>query len=208
MLKELMTRYPCLTACEQEIAESIRTLIACYEAGGKLLICGNGGSSADSDHIVGELMKGFLKKRPLSAAQREQMQMRNPAFSAELADGLQVGLPAVALSSINGLNTAFGNDVSPTLAYAQGVLGLGKSGDVLLAISTSGNADNVAAAAQTAKALGITVIGLTGAGGGKLGGIADIVIRVPETETFKVQELHLPVYHALCAAVEAHFFAE
>lgn len=205
-MKELIDRYPVLSACEDSIRAAVNALIACYEGGGKLLICGNGGSCADSDHIVGELMKGFLKKRPLSPQQRQEMKARCPELTDDVLDGLQQGLPAVALPSLTALNTAFCNDVDPDLLYAQAVLAMGKPGDVVLCISTSGNAKNTAAAARVAKGLGITVMGLTGKTGGKLREIADICICAPETETFKVQELHLPIYHFLCATVEAHFF--
>ena len=206
MLHELLTRYPTLTACQAEIEAARDAIIATYENGGKVLLCGNGGSASDSDHIVGELMKGFLKKRPLSEKRKAEMKAASPTLADDLLAKLQVGLPAVSLPSIAGLNSAFCNDVDPELIYAQSVLGLGKGGDVLIALSTSGNAKNVAHAVAVAKALGVTVIGMTGEGGGALAREADIAIRVPERETFKVQELHLPVYHYLCAAVEAHFF--
>ena len=205
MMNELLTRYPALAVCEKEISAARDALIACYERGGKVLLCGNGGSCADCDHIVGELMKGFLKKRPLS--EEKKMVMREKyAVDEGLLCALQVGLPAVSLPAITGLNAAFCNDVDPELIYAQSVLGLGKAGDVLVALSTSGNAKNVAAAVAVAKSIGMTVIGMTGEKGGRLREMADITVSVPEKETFKVQELHLPVYHYLCAAVEAHFF--
>lgn len=206
MLNELFARYPALRACEKEIADARDALIACYEGGGKVLLCGNGGSCADCDHIVGELMKGFLKKRPLSEERRVEMQ-KNYAVDDGILSKLQAGLPAVSLPAITGLNSAFCNDVDPELIYAQSVLGLGKAGDILIALSTSGNAKNVAAAVSVAKSIGMTVIGMTGEKGGRLREMADIAVNVPERETFKVQELHLPVYHYLCAAVEAHFFA-
>lgn len=205
MLKELLTRYPVLTACEKEIVAARDALISCYENGGKVLLSGNGGSCADCDHIVGELMKGFLKKRPLSEEQKAKMKAVY-AVDDTILSSLQVGLPAISLQSLTALNSAFCNDVDPDLIYAQAVLGLGKAGDVLIALSTSGNAKNVAAAVSVAKSIGMTVIGMTGAKGGRLREMADYPIPVPETETFKVQELHLPVYHYLCAAVEAHFF--
>jgi D-sedoheptulose 7-phosphate isomerase len=151
-------------------------------------------------------MKGFLKKRPLSDTQKQAMTERCPELDMRVLDKLQQGLPALSLCSLTALNTAFCNDADPELIYAQGVLGMGKPGDIVICLSTSGNAKNIYAAASVAKALGITVIGLTGEGGGKLSEIADICIRVSESETFKIQELHLPVYHYLCAATEAHFF--
>lgn len=206
MLNDLIKRYPALSACREQLQAATDALIACYEAGGKLMMCGNGGSCADCDHIVGELMKGFVKCRPLSATKKEQMKAASPLLDDELLGKLQCGLPAISLPSLPVLNSAFCNDVDPELIYAQSLLALAKPGDVLIAISTSGNAKNVFAAVKVAKALGVTVIGLTGAGGGKLGEHADIAIRAPETETYKIQELHLPIYHYLCLAVEDHFF--
>lgn len=208
MIHELFDRYPVLNACKTEILAANDTLIACYEAGGKVLLCGNGGSCADCDHIVGELMKGFLKKRPLDEAKKAQMKSACPALSDEMLSSLQGALPAVALPSYTALGSAFCNDVDADLVFAQGVLGLGRKGDVLIAMSTSGNSKNVVHAAEVAKALGVTVVGMTGEGGGKLATLADVCIRVPEHETYKIQELHLPIYHVLCAEVEAHFFNE
>ena len=206
MLQELIARYPALAVCQADIHAATDTVIHCYEHGGKILLCGNGGSCADCDHIVGELMKGFLKKRPLSDEQKAAMKAASPTLDDTLLNTLQRGLPAISLPSLTALNTAYCNDADPELIYAQAVLALAKPGDVLIAISTSGNAKNVFAAVQIAKGLGITVIGLTGNTGGKLKQYADIAVCVPETETFKIQELHLPVYHTVCAAVEAHFF--
>jgi len=208
MLNELFVRYPCLVSCQAEIQHAADALIVCYQNGGKVMACGNGGSCADADHIVGELMKGFLKKRPLSDNLKQSMKEKSPSLDDMLLSRLQQGLPALSLCSFAALNTAFCNDADPELIYGQAVLGMGKPKDVLICISTSGNAKNVFAAAKIAKALGITVIGLTGHGGGRLNEIADICIRVPETDTYKIQELHLPVYHYLCAATEAHFFPE
>ncbi len=205
MVKELVKRYPALSACAGDIQAAIDSLISCYQQGHKLLLCGNGGSCADCLHIVGELMKGFLKKRPLSDSQKELLLSCQPELAGYL-DKLQNALPAIALCEESALNTAFCNDVDPQLQFAQQVLGYGREGDILLAISTSGNAQNVVLTARTAKALGLKVVGLTGAKGGTLSQIADICIRVPETETYRVQELHLPVYHAICAAVEAAFY--
>lgn len=206
MLNELIARYPVLTACKNDITAARDALIACYEAHGTLLLCGNGGSCADCDHIVGELMKGFLLLRPLSEEQKAELKKNSPLLDGETLSKLQRGLPAVSLPSITALNSAFCNDVDPDLIYAQSVLAMGKKNDVLIAISTSGNAKNVCSAAKVAKGLGMKVIALTGEKGGTLREIADVTVAVPETETFKVQELHLPVYHYLCAAVEHHFF--
>lgn len=205
MTKELLKRYPALSVCIGDVQRAIDSLIACYQEGHKLLLCGNGGSCADCLHITGELMKGFLKKRPLSDSQKERMLSKEPELETIL-NKLQNALPAIALCEESALNTAFCNDVDPSLQFAQQVLGYGREGDVLLAISTSGNAKNVVLAARTAKSMGMSVIGLTGVKGGNLAEIADICICVPETETYRVQELHLPVYHAICAAVEAAFF--
>lgn len=206
MINELINRYPSLSDCRQDIENAAQAMIDCYTQGKKVMICGNGGSCADADHIVGELMKGFLKKRPFSDTKKQQMLMRYPDLNTQYLDKLQQGLPALSLCSMTALNTAFCNDVDPNLIYAQSVAGFGTEGDVLICISTSGNAENVYAAASVARALGITVIGLTGCNGGRLNEVSDICIRVPETETFQVQELHLPVYHYLCAKAEAHFF--
>ncbi len=206
MLQDLLKRYPALQACKAEIEAARDTLIACFEAGGKVLLCGNGGSCAACDHIAGELLKGFLKPRPLTANQKQAMKAKNPTLGDDALEKLQRGLPAVSLPALTALNTAFCNDVDPALIYAQAVLALGKAGDVLIAISTSGNAQNVGAAAAVAKSLGMKVVALTGTGGGKLEITADVCIRAPEREAFLVQELHLPIYHYLCAAVEEHFF--
>ena len=208
MINELIERYPSLISCKEEIEKTIEKIIKCYENGGKLLICGNGGSCADADHISGELMKGFLKKRPLSDEQVSLMQKNNPQISDELLSKLQNPLTAIPLHPFAALSSAYANDVDPSLIYAQAVFGLGKKDDIIICISTSGNAENVFSAANVAKALGLTVIGLTGEKGGKLKEFADICIRVPDSETFKIQEFHLPVYHCICAAVEAYFFKE
>ena len=206
MLNELMERYPCLAACKEQIEAADRIIIDTYEDGGKLLVCGNGGSCADAEHIVGELMKGFLSMRKLDDWYKEELKAANPELTDDMLCKLQGALPAIALTGHNGLSTAYLNDVDPSLTFAQQLFGYGVEGDVFVGITTSGNSDNVCKAAQLAKALGIKVIGLTGMKGGKLKEIADVCVCVPETETFKVQELHLPVYHYLCASVENHFF--
>ncbi len=206
MLNDLLKRYPCLSEIREDIIRTADIIISCYENGGKILLCGNGGSCADCEHIVGELMKGFLKKRPVSDVRRAEMKAKCPRLEDEIISKLQCGLPAVSLTSMTALNTAFCNDADAELIYAQALMGLGTEKDVLIAISTSGNSNNIYAAVKVAKALGLKVIGLTGSAGGKLKALADVCICVPETETFKVQELHLPVYHYLCAETEAHFF--
>lgn len=207
-METLLQRYPELAVCREDIEKAADCLIRSYEQGGKLLIAGNGGSCADAEHIVGELMKGFVKKRPLKETQKAEMRRRCPALPEELIDRLQGGLPAIALSGAPALTTAFCNDVDPHLTFAQQVMGYAKPGDVFLGISTSGNAQNVAAAAMVAKGLGLTVLGLTGRDGGRLKELADVAVVVPYSETYQIQERHLPVYHALCLMVEAHFFDE
>lgn len=206
MLHELLNRYPSLFACKETIQQAAEALIRCYADGKKVMICGNGGSCADADHIAGELMKGFLKKRPIRDSLKNRMQEQYPSLNVDILDKLQCGLPTLSLCSLTAINTAICNDIDPNLIYAQSVFGLGKKDDILICISTSGNAKNVCAAAEVAKASGILVIGLTGSTGGKLMEIADICICAPEMETYKIQELHLPIYHYLCATVEAHFF--
>lgn len=208
MLNELLTRYPMLCENKEDIEKAKQAIIECYKKGGKLLLCGNGGSCADCEHIVGELMKGFLKKRPLTESRKAEMKSKCDLVDDELLSKLQGGLPAIAIPSIDALNSAFCNDVDPELIYAQPLMSLARENDILIGISTSGNSKNVFGAVKVAKALGIKVIGLTGKTGGKLKETADICICVPETETFKIQELHLPIYHYLCAAVEDCFFDE
>ena len=206
MLNELKKRYPVLESVKDSIQAAYEILEACYEDGGKLLIAGNGGSAADSEHIVGELMKGFVKRRPLSEEMKKALMETDPERGSELAEKLQGGLPAIALTNHAALSSAFANDVDGTLSYAQQVNGYGVSKDVFLGISTSGNAENVMYAAVTAKAKGMKVLGLTGKDGGKLAKIADAAIIVPEKETYKIQELHLPIYHALCLMLEERFY--
>jgi D-sedoheptulose 7-phosphate isomerase len=204
-LNNLIECYPKLECCKNSIIKAKDAIIECYERGGKLILCGNGGSSADCDHISGELMKGFLQKRPLSETRRASMKNMCTEISDATLEKLQDALPAIPLPSLTALNTAFCNDVAPELIYAQGVLALASKGDTLLAISTSGNSKNIIEAAKVAKALGVTVISLTGCGG-ILSNLSHINISVPERETHRVQELHIPIYHYICAAVEKHFF--
>ncbi len=192
----LYERYPELQACKQEIEQALALLIETYRNGGKVLVCGNGGSASDSEHIVGELLKGFLSKRPVT----------DERIPESLRAELQGSLPAISLPSQCAILTAYCNDVSPEMMYAQLVYGYGKEGDVLIAISTSGNAANVAKAAEVARYIGVKTIALTGAKDSKLSELSTITVKVPETETYKVQELHLPVYHYLCAGVEKELF--
>ena len=205
MIKELIERYPNLEKCKNEILSARDILIECYKNNGKVLCCGNGGSCADCEHIVGELMKGFLSLRALNDDKKAKMMENCPEVS-DMLDKLQDGLPAISLTSFTGLNTAFCNDVDADLVFAQSLLALGRENDVLIALSTSGNSKNVVNAVKVAKSLGIKVISLTGEGGGKLAELSDISIKAPEKETYKVQELHLPIYHYLCAEVEKYFF--
>ncbi len=205
-LDELIERYPALLPVKETIRDAYEILKESYKCGGKLLIAGNGGSCADSEHIVGELMKGFVKKRPVSEEIRSALEMVDAKMGEELAEKLQQGLPAIALTGHAGLTTAFINDVDGSMTYAEQVLGYGREGDVFLGISTSGNSGNVLYAAVTAKAKKMKVIGLLGRDGGKIRKYCDAAIVVPEQETFKIQELHLPVYHALCLMLEEHFF--
>lgn len=208
MLDELIKRYPILERVREDIEAVYGILERCYENGGKLLIAGNGGSAADAEHIVGELMKGFVKRRPVTEEMKEALEKADPVRGKELSEKLQGGLPAIALVDHAALSTAFANDVDGMLSYAQQVNGYGKPGDIFLGISTSGNAENVMYAAVTAKAKGMQVVGLTGKDGGKLAGIADAAVIVPEMETYKIQELHLPVYHALCLMLEHRFYEQ
>ena len=203
-------RYPVLETCRRSIEEASFVLIRCFEAGGKLLVCGNGGSCADSDHIVGELMKGFLLKRPVGAEMTEKL-IRSGMEKNEaegMAFRLQGALPAISLPSQTALLSAFANDVDPDMVYAQMVFGYGRPDDLLLCLSTSGNSHNVVAAAKIAKAMGLTTVAMTGEKESVLSRLCDVAIRVPETETYKVQELHLPVYHYLCARAEERFFKD
>ena len=205
-LEELVERYPVLDAVKDDVRKAYELLEACYEQGGKLLIAGNGGSCADAEHIVGELMKGFVKRREVSDSFAECLRSADEVRGAELAKKLQGALPAIALTGHAGLSTAYLNDVDGDLIFAQQTYGYGRPGDVLIGISTSGNAKNVMYAMTVAKALGMKTIGLTGKDGGALKREADVSVVVPETETFKIQELHLPVYHALCLMLEERFF--
>lgn len=205
-IEMLTQKYPQLEVVATDVDAATDKIIQCYKKGGKVLLCGNGGSAADCTHIVGELMKGFMKKRPVAEKQAKALKKANPNIDDEFLSNLQCGLPAVNLCESQALLSAFCNDVDPEYIYAQQVFGLGKKGDVFIGLSTSGNAKNVNLAANIAKALGLTVIGMTGQRDSKLSENSDICIKVPETETYKIQELHLPVYHAICDAVEAEFF--
>lgn len=201
---ELIERYPALCVCRQSILDAYETLKECFSTGHKLLIAGNGGSCSDSEHIVGELMKGFKKRRHVSEELSEALVKVDCVRGAELRDSLQWGFPCIALDSHQGLNTAFANDVKNggLMTFAQQLNVLGNENDVFLGISTSGNSKNVMYAAVVAKAKGLKVIGLTGEKGGELAKIADVVIKAPSSETFMIQEYHLPIYHCLCLMLE------
>lgn len=205
-LNLLIERYPKLAVCKEDIKKAYELLEVAYSNGRKLLVCGNGGSASDSEHIVGELMKEFKLKRKVYSDQAAALKEIDPELGQVLADNLQGALPAICLTGHSSLTTAFMNDANADLVFAQQVNGYGKPGDVFLGISTSGNSKNVLYAAVNAKAKGLKVIGLTGAKENKLMKYADVCIRVPETETYKIQELHLPVYHCLCLMLEEHFF--
>ena len=198
-MEEMFSKHPCLETCKHDIATAFDMLLDSFRAGGKVLVCGNGGSAADAEHICGELLKKFRKHRPVQPEIAAQLR-------PDLAAKLEGALPAISLVSMCGILTAFANDVAWETAFAQQVLALARPGDVLIALSTSGNSANCVAAAEVMKAVGGMTIALTGAHESRLSMVSDISIRVPATETYKVQELHLPIYHALCAAIEEELF--
>lgn len=207
-LSLLLERYPALQACEKELGAAFDLLVAAYQSGNKLLICGNGGSAADSEHMVAELMKGFLKRRPISAAHASKLEEAGGAAGKAVAGRLQGTLAAVSLPSQVSLITAIANDLDYDMIFAQQVYGLGRPGDVLLGISTSGRSKNVSNAFLVAKAFGMKSIALTGKSGGDLAPLADVALKVPSDNVAEIQELHLPVYHWLSTELEETFFAE
>lgn len=202
----LISRYPMLEACRADIQKAYSLMEKSYAQGGKLLTAGNGGSAADAEHIVGELMKAFVLERKLSDSECKRLKAVDVEMGAVLAQNLQGALPAIALDGHIALSTAYMNDCEPLLCFAQQVNGYGRDGDVFLGISTSGNSRNILYAATVAKAKGMAVIGLTGEKESKLSALADVCIRVPRQETYQIQELHLPVYHTLCLMLEDRFF--
>lgn len=206
VMDKLTARYPDLVSIREQIDAAFDALRRCFEAGGKLLVCGNGGSASDSDHIVGELMKGFMYKRPIPDEHRQMLVAEFGDEGDELADLLQGSLPAIGLASHAALISAVANDTDASMVYAQQVYGYGKPGDVLFGISTSGNSMNVIRAIQVAKLKGLVTIGLTGETGGRMKSLCDVTICVPYASTPEVQERHLPIYHALCIAVEEALF--
>ena len=192
----LYERYPMLEVCRSDIEKALEMMIDTYQRGGKILLCGNGGSASDCEHIVGELMKGFMLKRPV-ADERIPMHFK---------EGLQGSLPAISLPSQSGILSAFINDVDPEMMYAQLVYGYAKPEDLVIGLSTSGNSKNVVNAIELAKCMGVKTLSLTGKTESRMSELSDVTIRVPETETYKIQEYHLPVYHYLCAEVEKAMF--
>ena len=207
-LDVLMQRYPELEPQRSNILDAVNILVNCFSNGGKLLAAGNGGSAADSEHIVGELMKGFENPRKLSDKEKQRLTETDAQMGAVLADNLQGALPAIALDGHPALSSAYLNDCEPLLGFAQQVNGYGTKNDVLLAISTSGNSKNIIYAAVTAKAKGMKIIGLTGANDSKLSEIADVTIRSTQTRTYMIQEHHLPIYHCICLMLEKEFYGE
>lgn len=205
-LEQLVSRYPCLKEQQDTIEEAFQVLKDCFQRGSKLLICGNGGSASDSDHIVGELMKDFCKERTIPQEMSDNLMKADPIIGEQLARSTEGALPAINLTQHIALGTAFGNDTNAVMQYSQQVYGYGRKDDVLLCISTSGNSKNVVYAAVMAKAIGMKVIALDGRKEGKIDHFADVAIKVPQEETYKIQELHLPVYHCLCLMLEEAFW--
>lgn len=204
----LFVRFPQLVVCRADFEKAYNVFARCYRHGGKVLVAGNGGSAADSEHIVGELMKSFLFNRKIDTALAVNLEEMFGEQGAALAQKLEGALSAIPLTSMSALTSAFANDVDAAVSFAQMINGYGSNGDVFWGITTSGNSKNILYALMTAKAKGLTTVVLTGDTGGKSRDLADITICVPEKETFKIQELHLPIYHALCAMLEADFFEE
>ncbi|WP_256758872.1 SIS domain-containing protein [Cohnella sp. WQ 127256] len=205
-MKELTRKYPELRTCEPDIVRVFEMMKLSFRQGGKVLLCGNGGSASDCEHIVGELMKGFMSTRKLPEETQSRISGIYPEDGEYLSKHLQGALPAISLVSQSALLTAFANDVAPDMIYAQQVFGYGCQGDVLLALSTSGNSQNVLRAVQIAKVQGLRTIGMTGEVGGKLRELCDVTIRIPSRRTPDIQERHLPIYHALCIMLEEEFF--
>ena len=206
ILQETLRRYKQLEPLEEAIQKAAETIINTYKNGGKVLVCGNGGSCSDADHIVGELMKSFEGKRPLSEQLQQKLVELSPETGKMLAEKLQQGLPAISLTVHSALITAIANDIGGEVIYAQQITGYGNPGDVLIGLSTSGNSQNVIDAMIVARAKGLITIGMTGETGGKMKEWSDILLNVPERRTAYVQELHLPVYHAICMIVETEIF--
>lgn len=202
ILNDLIVRYPSLSTCKEDINNAHLLMLDCFNDGGKILCCGNGGSSADCDHFVGELMKGFLRKRPLNKAEKEKF------TTPLLADSLQQGLPCLSLTAHSALITAYINDCNADFIFAQQIYVLAKEKDILFAFSTSGISKNIVYALECAKVREIKTVSVTGANESECLKISDICIRIPETETYKIQELTLPIYHCLAAMIEEYYFTE
>jgi len=206
-IDQVCERYPALSDLRSRISDAAEMIIGCYNKGGKLLICGNGGSSADADHLVAELMKSFESVRPLEESFKNRLYEISGVRGKYLAAKLEHSLPAISLSSNTALTTAVSNDIDPSLVFAQQIIGYGNENDLLIGISTSGNSQNIVDACITARALNINVIGITGKTGGKMKQYCDVLVNVPETRTAMVQELHLPVLHTICRMIENHFYS-
>ena len=207
LIDQVCERYPALSDLRSRISDAAEMIIGCYNKGGKLLICGNGGSSADADHLVAELMKSFESVRPLEESFKNRLYEISGVRGKYLAAKLEHSLPAISLSSNTALTTAVSNDIDPSLVFAQQIIGYGNENDLLIGISTSGNSQNIVDACITARALNINVIGITGKTGGKMKQYCDVLVNVPETRTAMVQELHLPVLHTICRMIENHFYS-
>lgn len=208
ILERFLERYPPLTSLRPHLQQAFSLLARAVAAGGKLLVCGNGGSAADAEHIVGELIKSFAHRRPIPEDERELLRARYGEAGAKLGERLEGAIPALSLVSPLGLNTAIANDIGYDLVFAQQVYALGQPGDVLIALSTSGNSRNVVCAAQVARLRQVSVLGLTGARGGQLAELSDVCLAVPAELTHEIQEYHLPVYHLLCYGLEAARFGQ
>jgi D-sedoheptulose 7-phosphate isomerase len=207
-LKKTIDENPSLECCSDDIANAFRSMKNCFESSGKLLLCGNGGSAADCEHIVGELMKGFKLPRKIPKPIENKFIAHHGEEGRKIAGSLQGALPAICLSSHSSLFTAYINDANANMVYAQQVYGYGKSGDILIAISTSGNSQNILNAVRVAKTLGLKTIGMTGKAGGQLKEICDVCICAPSDETYRIQEYHIQIYHAICEMIETEFFAQ
>ena len=203
-INELGMRYPALESIIPEVKKAAELMVDCIKSGNKILLCGNGGSASDCLHIVGELMKEFKIKRPLS--DEDKAALKAAGDDGYIGENLQGAMPAISLVGVTALESAYANDAAPDLGFAQQVFGLGKGGDVLVGITTSGNSKNVIYATKVAKAKGLKTVILTGNGGGKIAGLSDVSLIAPESETYKIQEYHLPIYHNLCLALENEFF--
>ena len=208
ILNTLIQNTPILENCRSSINAAYDIIVKCYELGSKILICGNGGSASDSEHIVGELMKGFILKRPINKKTRNKIISFFPEDGTYLADNLQGALPAISLVSQTSISSAFINDVAPDMVFAQQVFGYGMKNDVLIGLSSSGNSPNVVNAIKVGKSIEIQCIAMTGEKDSFMSSICDITIKAPSQETYRIQEYHLMIYHALCAMIESRFFDE